>query len=388
MPSICHRYIACIGAIALMLPCYEALAEEDSQSGLEFFGDLRLRLEQDWDSRRGDDTKRDDRLRLRFRLRGGFMYKFDDRWSARVSIRSGKDESQQSSHITLKDFNGGDDGPYDFNFDHWHLDYQSNGFEAWIGRNEPSFLHQTELFIFDNITYAGAGGSYRREVGGSTWYASFNYLQLPVGMEDFVGSTYIGQIVYNREFGTAGFTIGLGYDLSDADADDPKGELLLTDNNTRDYSVLSVQLQYRTTFRGQPAKLGFDYSRNLKDYSDEPVDSFSEFHEDDVDGYAGFVQWGDTSDPGDWQVTYFYVYQQALATNSSYVQDEWVRWGSGGQTRATNIRGSEFRLRHAISRRMNIVARLFLVDAIDLLEPGDVVKEDGNRFRVDWNLRF
>ena len=139
---------------------------------------------------------------------------------------------------------------------------------------------------------------------------------------------------------------------------------------------------------GMMAKLGLDYSRNLEDYSDEPIDSFSEFHEDDVDGYAGFVQWGDTSDPGDWQGTYFYVYQEALATNSSYVQDEWVRWGSGGQTRATNIRGSEFRLRYAISRRMNIVARLFLVDAIDFLEPGDITKEDGNRFRVDWNLQF
>jgi len=371
-----------------MFACRGAIAEEDSESRLDLFGDLRLRLEQDWDSRRGDNTKRDDRLRLRFRLRGGFMYKFDERWSARVSIRGGQDESQQSSHITIKDFNGGDDGPYDFNFDHWHLKYQSDGLEAWIGRNEPSFLHQTELFVFDNITYAGAGGSYRHEVGDSLWYASFNYLQLPVGMEDFVGSRFIGQVVYNREFESAGFSIGLGYDLSDADADDPKGELLLTDNNTRDYSVLSVQLQYRDSFLDQPIKLGLDYSNNLEDYSDEPTDSFSAFHADDVNGYVGFVQWGDTSDPGDWQVSYFYAYQGALATNSSYVQDEWVRWGSGGQTRATNIRGSEFRLRHTISRRMNIVARLFLVDAVDFLEPDDNAKETGNRFRVDWNIRF
>jgi hypothetical protein len=37
---------------------------------------------------------------------------------------------------------------------------------------------------------------------------------------------------------------------------------------------------------------------------------------------------------------------------------------------------------------MNIVARLFLVDAIDLLEPGDTTKETGNRFRIDYNVSF
>ena len=388
MPTNRRLHLQYFAAIALAFSCCGATAEDGSQTGLDFFGDLRLRLEQDWDSRRGDNTKQDDRLRLRFRLRGGFTYKFDERWSARVSMRSGQDESQQSSHITIKDFNGGGDGPYDFNFNNWHVAYQSNGFEAWIGRNEPSFLHQTELLVFDNITYAGVGGSYRHVVGDSSWYVSFNYLQLPVGMQDFVGSTYIGQLVYNREFESTGFSVGLGYNLSDADEDDPKGEALLTDNNTRDYSVLSLQLQYRTSFLDRPLKLGFDYSHNLEDYSDEPVDSFSEFHEGDINGRTALIQWGDTSNPGDWQISYFYAYQKALTTNSSFVQDEWVRWGSGGQTRATNIRGRELRLRNTISRRTNVVARLFLVDAVDFLEPGDIAKETGNRFRVDWNLRF
>jgi len=388
MSSIRRPYLQCFVAIALLITSCGATAEEDGQSGLDLFGSLRLRLEQDWDSRSGDNIKRDDRLRLRYRLRGGAKYTFDERWSARVAIRSGKDDSQQSSHTTIKDFDGGDDGPYDFNFDFWHLTYQSNGFEAWVGRNEPSFLHQTALLSFDNITYAGVGGSYRHEVGDGLWYVSFNYLELPVGMQDFVGNTVIGQLLYDREFESAGFSIGLGYDLSDADADDPKGELLLTDNNTRDYSVLSLQLQYRSTFRDRPLKLGFDYSHNLEDYSDEPVDSFSQFHEGDVNGYTALVQWGGTSDPGDWQFSYFYAYQEALTLNSSYVQDEWVRWGSGGQTRATNIRGRELRLVHTFSERMNIMARLFLVDAIDFLEPGDIAKETGNRFRIDWNLRF
>jgi hypothetical protein len=37
---------------------------------------------------------------------------------------------------------------------------------------------------------------------------------------------------------------------------------------------------------------------------------------------------------------------------------------------------------------MNIFARLFFVDAIELLEAGDTTKETGNRFRVDFNIAF
>jgi hypothetical protein len=37
---------------------------------------------------------------------------------------------------------------------------------------------------------------------------------------------------------------------------------------------------------------------------------------------------------------------------------------------------------------MNIIARLFFVDAIDLLEAGDTTKETGNRLRIDWNVSF
>ena len=69
-------------------------AADDSANALELFGDFRLRLEQDWDSLQGDGTKRDDRLRLRIRLRGGFEYRFNSRWTAKVQARSGPNQSQ------------------------------------------------------------------------------------------------------------------------------------------------------------------------------------------------------------------------------------------------------------------------------------------------------
>ncbi len=98
--------------------------------------------------------------------------------------------------------------------------------------------------------------------------------------------------------------------------------------------------------------------------------------------------WGRSGNAGDWQVGYYYSHVEALAANSSYIQDDWARWGSSTQARLTNMKGSELRFLYTIRPKQNIFARLFFVDAIDLLEPGDIALEDGKRFRVEYNLSF
>jgi hypothetical protein len=363
------------------------LAEDEPANPLSLFGDFRLRLEQDWDSLQGDGKQRDDRLRLRIRLRGGFEYRFDPNWSVRVQARSGPDLSQQSPHITIHDFDGGGTGPYEFNLDFWFLRYQKGGLDVWAGRNLPSFLHQDDLFIFDNVTYAGVGGSYTWDFEDKSVYLGFNYVALPVGMRDFVGEAVISQVAWQQRFDKSEFSVGLGYRFSNADPNDPAGETLLTGNNTRDYREWSLQLQYRSKLVGQPWLLGLDLMHNAADYDNAPVGSFTNFHRDDVDGLVAEVLLGG-KEPGDWQFGYFYSHIEALASNSSYVQDDWVRWGNANQVRATNLRGSEFRVLYTLRKNFNVFARLFLVDAIDLLEPGDTTKETGNRFRIEFNWSF
>lgn len=367
--------------------CPASLLADDPGGDLEWFGDLRLRLEQDWDSLQGDGTKRDDRLRLRYRLRGGVEYRLNSRWSAKIQARSGPILSQQSPHVTIHDFDGGNTGPYDFNLDHWFIRYEADGLELWAGRNLPSFLHQDDLFIFDNVTYAGAGGSYTRDFDANSLFFSLNYVALPVGMREFVGTAIISQVAYQRRFDTGRFSIGLGYRFSDADPDDPAGGTLLTGNNARDYREWSLQLQYRTELLARPLLLGLDVMHNAEDYDDAPPDSFTGFHRDDVDGIVVEALLGG-KEPGDWQFGYFYSHVEALASNSSYVQDDWVRWGDANQVRATNLRGSEIRVHYTLKSNLNVFARLFFVDAIDLLEPGDTTKETGNRFRIDVNWSF
>jgi hypothetical protein len=365
-----------------------AQGEDEVGRKVRLFGDFRLRLEQDWDSLKGDGTERDDRLRLRIRLRGGLEVRLNDSWSALVAARTGPDRSQQSPHITIYDFDGGPTGPYDLNLDHWHLKYASGGFEVWAGRNELSFWHHDDLFVFDNVTYAGVGGSYRHGLGEGALNWTFNYVALPVGMRDFSGTAIIGQVAYEREFENSGFTVAGAFFGTRADADDPAGEILLTENNTRDYRLFDLQLQYRARAFGKPIQLGFDYTHNAENYDDAPPGSFSEFHRDHVDGYVFEILWGETGGAGDWQLGYYYSHLEALSANSSYIQDDWVRWGNANQVRATNLKGSELRLIYTVRPNMNLFARLFFVDAIDLLEPGDTTKETGNRLRVDWNFSF
>lgn len=352
------------------------------------FGDFRVRLEQDWDSLEGDGTKRDDRLRLRVRVRAGIDVSIDDNWSAVVALRSGPDLSQQSPHITIVDFEDGPTGPYEFNLDHWYLKYGSGGFDAWIGRNTMSYWHQDDLFIFDNVTYPGLGASYKHDVGDGHLTWNLNYVALPVGMKASSGTGLLGQVVYEHNFDTWGLTLAGGYFGTDADPDDPDGQTLLTENNTRDYSAMNLMVQFRSRVLDVPYFIGLDLMHNFEDYENAPAGSFSQFHKDARDGYVIELVLGDKGEQGDWQVGYYYSYLEALSAHSSYIADDWVRWGDANQVRATNLKGSEFRAIYSFSPTMNIFARLFIVDAIDLLAAGDTTKETGNRFRVELNIAF
>jgi len=377
-----------LAPLLLLFAGAPAVADAQPARGFDFFGDFRLRLEQDWDYLQGDGTKHDDRLRLRFRLRGGFDYQFSDKWSAQVGVRSGPNGSQQSPHITIHDFDGGSSGPYEFNFDYWFMRFKSGGFDTWAGRNELSFWYQDALFVFHNVTYAGAGSSYHHELGQGALTFNLNYVALPVGMRDFSGTGLVGQVVYERDVGESGFTIASGFSMTNADANDPVAANLLTENGSRNYSIFDLQLQYRSRIADIPYKIGLDYTHNAENYDDEPVGSFSEFHKNHVDGYVAQLTLGENKNAGDWQFGYYYAHQEALTTHSSYVQDDWVRWGTSVQARATNMKGSEFRALYTVRPGFNIFARLFIVDAIDLLQNGDVALETGSRFRIEANIAF
>ena len=181
------------------------------------------------------------------------------------------------------------------------------------------------------------------------------------------------QVVYSAR----NFTIAGGLLDFDANSGDVDATVLLRGNGLRDYSIFVASLQ-GTLGRWT---LGADVTSNDESYSPTDPDPTTAANFDQTDGLVLSARYGGTKEKGDWLLAYYYAEIETFAVNSSYAQDDWVRWGSATETRGSDMQGSEFRFAYALAKNMNLVARLYLVEAI-------TTGEDGSRLRVDFNLKF
>ena len=285
----------------------------------------------------------------------------------------------------MVDFDDNDTGDADFNLDRWFARARYGNFSAWAGRDSPPLWKQNELLWSDDVTVAGLGGKYEH----GALELNLGYFSLPVGMQGFSGEMGMAQLVFNFKVGkAASITLAGGFMSLDADEDDPDGELLLDGNNARDHSQWVGNLQYKTDMGKRPFLLGLDLFHNAEDYDTDDLDDFTRFHRDETDGYVFQVKYGSSSKPREWLVGYYYAHIESLAVHNSYAQDNWLRWGNATQTRGSNFEGHEFLFEYGMVENLKLVARLYLVDAIKLRAADSATKEDGNRFRIDFNYRF
>jgi hypothetical protein len=152
-------------------------------------------------------------------------------------------------------------------------------------------------------------------------------------------------------------------------------------NGGRDYTIWVGNLQAKTKLGDIPLKLGLDLMHNAEDYSATDTNAFTVANRDENNGLVANLTVGQLKDGGDWLAAYYYVYLETFSVVASYAQDDWVRFGSATQTDSSDIKGHEIRLAYAIANYANLVARLYIVDAITSVQ-------DGNRFRVDLNMKF
>ena len=351
---------------------------------LSMSGDLRLRIESDWDSARSNGTKRDDRTRARIRARFGVACEASKRVSFVARLRTGSNESQQSPHITIADFDGNSKGDTDLNLDTWYVQYQTDNAGIWLGRKNLPFWRPNEMVLDDDVTPAGIGVEY--SFGDLTINAS--HAKLPAGMQNFTGNVSATQAIYERQAGATKLKIAGGVMRLNADRNDSSNNLLLDNNASRDYLIWVANLQLQKTFLDRPLRLNFDMIRNTKSYGVGGNDTIASFNRDERNGYVISTRLGDANKRNGWQLGYTFSHIEALAVNNSYAQDDWLRWGNATQTRASNFRGSEFRAVWGFSSNLQLVARLYIVQGIRDRNPSSLNKEDGKRFRVDLNWRF
>lgn len=357
--------------------------------GFTVFGDFRIRAEADWDSQNSGGIDRKDRNRIRIRARLGLNYAANDVLSFGVRLRTGSDFSQQSPHITILDFDGNDTGDADFNLDKWSVKARGNKLWGSVGRDSLPLWKQNEMLWDDDVTPAGVAGGFKTRVGeNGDFTVNLGYFSLPVGLRKFAGNLASAQLVYSAEFGGVGFIGAFGHLSIDANRDDADATSLLQGNGIRDYAIWVASLQGRLSVGERPLTLGADVMSNVEDYpSTDPrlpsgdPDQITFDNRDETEGYVLSVKLGGLQEKGDWWVAYSYARIEKFAVNSSYAQDDWVRWGSATEARGSDMKGHELRFAYAVGKESNLVLRLYVVEAITSVE-------NGNRFRADYNRKF
>ena len=349
----------------------------DSNTNLTFYGDLRLRFEADWDSQNAAGVERDDRNRGRLRARAGFNYKVSDAWSFGSRIRTGSSRSQQSPHLTF----AADDGlrdDLDFVADRYFVQFKQDAFTGWAGRNTSPFWQQNELFWDEDVTPTGLAGTYDVKLGEGTLSTIAGGFYLPDGGYDLNGQMLAGQLKYSLPVKTSQVTVAAGLHFMNGESG---ANNLLSRNGERDYLIGVASAQWTIPLKGIPLTLGGDVFNNFQNYDAADVAPFPASDDDETFGFVLSASLGQLKKKHDWQVAYFYSHIETFAVNASYAQDDWVRFGNGPQTAGSDFEGHEVRLAYALSKNINVMARVYLVEAITTVQ-------DGNRFRLDLNWKF
>ena len=370
-------------ALALgLLVATPAAAEIALNEGETVFisGDVRLRGELDWDSRKGDGTERDDRERMRGRVRLSFAWRPNEHLGFLVRGRTGNTNVQQSAHFTF--WQDGDKGDADVLIDRlWVKGTWSRG-EVWAGRKDHSFWRQDEFLFDDDIWLDGLGFRLHAESEETEHELRGAFGSVPEGTAslswDEEGWLYGLQYAVHHEFGEGkGFSAALsGIRVED---DPGVANPVLLD---LDWMLWTLQLQGRLRVGKVPVTLGADLFHG----GDAPPKGT--WNGDERDGWAIFAKFGGLKKKGDWLAAAYYAHVEQFAVVPFLAQDDRHRWGSSGQTRSSNSEGLELRFGYAFRKDMNLVARFYLVEGIELQTPTSTHREDGKRFRVDFNWKF
>ena len=362
-------------ALAAAIP-----AHAQDKSALDLSADVRLRLEQDWDSMTGAGTMRDDRLRSRIRVRVNAAYDLGGGFSASARLRTGMPGSQQNANNTFIDFDHNAKGKAQPVLDRYALGWSGEHGGVSAGRMAFPFFTPNEYFWDGDISPLGVAGNAKATPGdGLSGELRGGAFMLPVGLGHYSGELYAGQAVAN--FGPKGQTLlAAGLFAFQADPADAQAALLLEGNGARDYSVLAINAQHTANLNGLPLVLGADFYQNLKNYAGAS-DAFTLANRDQRIGYVLSATLGAAAKPGEWQVGYRYSRIERLALNSSYSHDDIARFGSATQAALTGTRGHDLFVEYRVSKPFSIGARAMQVDRLHSVE-------DGKRARLDLVYRF
>lgn len=345
-----------------------------------FFGDFRSRVEFDRDSRRSDGTYRADRDRARLRGRAGFTWIASNAVEVTMRVRTGHPDSRQSSHITL----GNAFSPFQLTLDRLTATVRRERASIWIGKNAHPFAWRNEVFWDGDVAPEGLGAE------AMLWQNMTSTLSLRGGafmLEPDRNATFAAsshmlalQGVFQTSMSAADILLTTGVERireNDSDPDPLLGDL--------DYTLVTASAEVAVHAATTPLRVGTDVSINTRDYAP------GVFHRRErlawvVSAESGLplrVAWVQHL-----RLTYVFAHVEKLSVVPGLAHDDWLRWGSLTETRASNYSGHEFRVTQQLAAGQSVMARLYLVDGLVRESATATALETGTRFRLDWNITF
>ncbi len=361
----------------------DANAQLLDKEALQFSGDFRFRVEQDWDSFKSDGTKRTDRTRFRYRFRLQTLYTHKNWIQGGARIRTGNRNDQQGPHVTL----GGDGGEFstiELGFEKAYIQFYNKNWKLWLGKNTFPFYKQNELFWNDNVFPEGIAVQFKqlfKEKQLNSLNINLGHFVVFSQNESLDQDSYItaGQVKMSLFNNTFLFYPGFFYFNAIANIPDQKGTFV------QNYSILNLGM--KTYFsKKKKMSLGLDLYSNFEDLDTENIPV--EFENEKI-GYVVSFQLGDLKKDKSWRMGIYYTYLEKYAIVDYFAQNDWARWDYSSfeakGSRLSNFKGVELTVTYKLNSRLNFVFRGFRVKQIKKL--GQEF-ETGSRARLDLNFKF
>ncbi len=363
-------------------------AQEDSTINrkLDFSGDFRFRIEQDWNARKSDGTYSEDRSRLRYRFRFGLNYSIDKHSSFGGRIRSGNINDQQGPHITLGGNGKGEFGLVQIGFEKLFYKYESKKLIGWIGKNSIPLKKLHELFWNDNVFPEGVGLKYKFVDNGNKLFShlTFNtgHFIIKSNNQSFAKDSYLQIFQFDLKLFQNKLNLFPGFYAFRNIGNFPDAQQTYFLN----YSIFHIGVDL-SLLKKSHLNVGLELYNNFTDYSNH--ESILTPFKDQKNGFVVTLKYGKLEKKGDWTVQLFYARMQKFAIVDYFAQNDWARWdyssiGASG-ARISNFHGSEIQVGYAFKEKFNLILRTYFVE--QLVKVGDF-KENGNRIRLDLNIGF
>ncbi len=367
-----------VSFLFILLPFFSFSQLDSIIKKFDFEGDFRFRVEQDWNSRKSDGAYREDRSRLRYRVRAGVTYRHNDWASVGIRLRTGNPIKQQDPQITLGQ-RWGEFGTLPIGFEKAYFQAKWNRTKFWLGKNTYPFAKNNELFWSDNVYPEGV-------------FAQQKFLnnQLVLNVGHFIINHHGTSFDEDAYFQA----VQLEFTLLDKIKLFPGLFLFKNVQNIPDgfetyrldYSIFQIGTQIKLN-RASNLNLELDYNYNFQDYDNH--DSIPTNLKDQKSGYVIGLNYGKLKEKGDWQFKATYTYLERYAAVDFLAQNDWARWdySSYGSPdgRLTNLQGVELVTRCNLSEKMSLTLKYYKVQ--QLISYGSSL-ENGDRIRLDLDIKF